>query len=169
MLRCKTLSRAIPITTLAAALLLTGCGDDDGQQPTPDSAVSVDRGAGADTSGGDDIGAGEGATAVSLSTQVVPIVQAQCGHCHTRNNSPAPKAVENQAYFETKADLLQRIGTAIVAGDAAQSPLIKIMRQELAVGDGPTLMPPPASNRPKMPDSEVAIVAAWIDQGAKDN
>jgi len=45
---------------------------------------------------------------------------------------------------------------------------IKIMRREMAVGMGPTFMPPPM-RADAVPTAEVDAIARWIDQGAMDN
>lgn len=150
-------------------MLASGCGDDD-ETPTPDQGVLADSSPVDTTSPGNDSGpSSDAATNTSLTNEVVPIVVAQCGFCHTRTDPPVENAVANGAYFETKEDLLGRIGTAIIAGDAANSGLIKIMKQEIGVGDNSTTMPPPASNRPAMSAADVAVVAKWIDEGALDN
>ena len=105
---------------------------------------------------------------VSLETDVVPMIQANCGGCHTRTDAPYPEAVVNDVYWETKDDVLGVVGTFIVPGDSATSGFIAILRQDTAVGAGPTLMPPPML-APAMPAAEVDVVARWVDQGAMDN
>jgi hypothetical protein len=142
-------ARLISITVLALAL--HGCGDDSTATP---------RDAMAETDGG--------TASVSLENDVMPIVSMRCGGCHTRTDSPFPDAVQNMVYFEREEDLLGLVGSFIVAGDAGSSGLIQILRQEIAVGEGPTLMPPP-SVAPAMPSEEVDVVDAWINQGAEDN
>lgn len=104
---------------------------------------------------------------VSLSTQALPLLTSACGGCHTRNNSPTPPAVANMVYLENKDDVLGFVGTFITAGDSANSGFVKILTQEMAVGAGPTVMPPPPAA--KMSDANIDIIKKWIDQGAKDN
>lgn len=106
---------------------------------------------------------------VSLSDDVVPIISTECGFCHTRQDPPNPAATLNGVYYETAQDLLDKVGGPIVAGSATDSRLIDILRQDLAVGSGPTLMPPPPSGRPPVGEADIAIVAEWIDQGAEDD
>lgn len=108
-----------------------------------------------------------GESEVSLGKTVLPIIQKECGSCHKRGGNA--KAIVNGVYYETKEDLTGKIGKAIIAGDSAKSPLILVMKQEKAVGAGPTLMPPPASGLSKPSDADIATVSSWIDQGAKDN
>lgn len=104
---------------------------------------------------------------VSLSSQALPLVVSSCGGCHARENSPTPAAVANMVYLEEKGDVLGLVGSFIVAGDSANSGFVKILTQEMPVGAGPTVMPPPPS--PAMSADDVATISRWIDQGAKDN
>ena len=104
----------------------------------------------------------------SLSADVMPLIQMQCGGCHTRTDAPFPDAVVNSVFLETDADMLGLVGSFITAGDAANSGFVSILKQELAVGAGPTMMPPPGMAE-AMPADDVAVVSAWIDEGAKDN
>lgn len=118
---------------------------------------------------GDDGGAAAAIpTEKSLSADVVPVVRGFCGACHKRTDSPSPDAVANGLYFETAADLLGLIGTGdIVPSDGAGSPLIQIMDRTLGAGTKGELMPPAPVG--PMPKADVAVVKAWIDQGAQDN
>ncbi len=113
------------------------------------------------------MGCGSDEADVSLANQALPIVQASCGGCHTRNNSPTPPAVANMVYLENKDDVLGLVGSFIVAGDSANSGFVKILTQEMPVGAGPTVMPPPPGA--KMSDANLAVISSWIDQGAQDN
>lgn len=166
MLRLKT----IPLTLALLASFASGCDDDDDGGDDMNAGTGADDGAmatgesGADESADEESGAGE---EVSLATDALPIVLARCGGCHTRGESPAPAAVVNMVYLEEKDDVLGLVGSFIVAGDSASSGFLSIMRQDLAVGAGPTLMPPPPSAA--MPVEEVDMIALWIDQGAQDN
>ena len=98
----------------------------------------------------------------------MPLILESCGGCHKRMGTPFPTAVANEVYYEDEEDLLGLVGSFIIAGDAANSGLVAILTQDLAVGQGPTLMPPPDLSGP-MDENQVAIVKAWIDQGAKNN
>ena len=106
---------------------------------------------------------------VSLAKDVVPIIDRECGFCHTRTDSPNPMAVANKVYLEEGGDLLGLVGTFIVAGDSSKSGFIGVLDQSVSVGVGPTVMPPPASGRKAMSKKDVAVVATWIDEGALDN
>lgn len=105
---------------------------------------------------------------VSLVDDVVPIVERECGVCHTRTDSPSRNAVRNDVFLERRNDLLRLVGTAVVAGDAAGSDLIAWMTQAQGAGSGPTLMPPPGTGDP-MDAADIAVVETWIDEGAPDN
>jgi mono/diheme cytochrome c family protein len=136
---------------VALTFALSACGDDG-------SMMMTDTGMTGDT----------GMALVSLEMDGLPIIQARCGGCHTRGMAPFPPAVANDVYFETKEDVLGLVGTFIVAGDSSSSGFISILRQDMAVGMGPTLMPPPMAAE-AMPADEVDMIALWIDQGAMDN
>jgi hypothetical protein len=125
-------------------------------------------GTGAPNGGNGENGENGGTPETSLSGDVMPLIQAQCGGCHTRTDAPFPDAVVNDVYLEIEDDLLGMVGTFITAGDAANSGFIAILKQEMEVGQGPTAMPPPGMAE-AMSDDDVAVVSAWIDEGAKDN
>jgi mono/diheme cytochrome c family protein len=107
-------------------------------------------------------------TEVSLSGDVLPVVVNNCGGCHTRTDAPFEDAVVNEVYLETTDDIQGLVGTFIIAGDSSQSGFMSILTQDLAVGAGPTLMPPPDLGNPMAP-ADVDTIAEWIDLGAKDN
>jgi len=136
-------------------LFMTACGDDN----------ESDSGG---TDGDTDVDS-DGSSMTSLSRDVVPIMSSNCGFCHKRGSTPYPAAVANDVYWQTAADVTDRIGTLIIAGSSVTSPLISVLKQEASVGVGPTLMPPPSSSRPPMSADNIAVVATWIDEGANDN
>jgi hypothetical protein len=98
----------------------------------------------------------------------MPIIDQTCGGCHTRTDAPFPPAVANGVYYDDADDLMALVGTFIIAGDAAGSGFVAILTQDLPVGQGPTLMPPP-DMADAMVDEAIEIVRAWIDEGAQDN
>ena len=130
---------------LVLSIFVTGCGDENS------------------TSDNDDAPAG-----VSLSGDVLPLILESCGGCHKRMGAPFPNAVANEVYYEDEEDILGLVGSFIIAGDSANSGFVAILAQDLAVGQGPTLMPPPDRAEP-MDESQVTLIKAWIDQGAKNN
>jgi len=145
-----TSSLFIPSLKVFALLssLVTGCVSDDDSDDV-------------------DTGAGQSAE-VSLSADVMPLINKSCGGCHTRTNAPFPVAVDNGVFYDEKDDLLALVGTFIVPDDPMGSGFLAILTQDLAVGQGPTLMPPPGMAQPMAAD-DVAVVVAWITGGAKDN
>jgi hypothetical protein len=166
--------KALPILLTC---LVMGCGDSDPVGPTGDTAgaadgaVASDDTSGApDTEGPDegDASTDEAPQGTSLVEHVMPIIDQSCGGCHTRTDAPFPPAVANGVYCDDADDLLALVGTFIVAGDSANSGFVTILSQAMAVGQGPTLMPPPEMAG-AMSDDDVAVVAAWIDEGAEDN
>ena len=106
---------------------------------------------------------------MSLANDVVPIMASNCGVCHAREGSPSPEAVANSVYFENSQDMLSRVGSLIEPGDSEGSLLISVLRQDVGIGAGPTLMPPPSSARNPMTKTRITVVATWIDDGAPDN
>ena len=141
---------------LALALALSACGTETTTPAVTDSGAATDSGADAGTT-----------KEVSFATQVLPILADNCGFCH----SPLGQgpAIANKVYYDTKASIFALKNKAYVPGDSANSGLIGILNQKFGVGKGITLMPPPKSGRPAVSAADIAIVAKWIDEGAKDN
>ena len=138
-------SQGVPIIALLATLALMGCEDGPANVPDPDAGIEV-----------------------SLRDDVMPLILQSCGGCHTDTDAPFPPAVVNGVVYQSADDILALVGSFIIAGDSANSGFLAILTQELAVGEGPTLMPPPDLAAPMSAD-DVQIVATWIDQGARDN
>jgi len=166
--------KALPVLLTCLAL---GCADSgptsqlDNATGAADGAVTNDDTSGVpDTEGPDegDSSAEELSQGTSLVEHVMPIIDSACGGCHTRTDAPFPPAVANGVFYDDAADLLALVGTFIVAGDSANSGFVAILTQSMAVGQGPTLMPPP-DMADAMSGDDVAVVAAWIDEGAEDN
>lgn len=111
---------------------------------------------------------GDTTTGTSLVGDVMPLISQSCGGCHTRNDAPFPAAVANGVYYDDVDDLLGLVGTFIVPGDPVNSGFVAILTQAIAVGEGPTLMPPPEMAE-AMTDDDVAVVIAWIAEGAQNN
>jgi mono/diheme cytochrome c family protein len=87
---------------------------------------------------------------------VKPILRQHCVSCH------GPKTAKAKLRLDTAALMLKGgiSGPAVVPGKAADSPLM----HALAGTDGFTAMP---LKKPALPDKQVRLLAAWIDQGAK--
>ena len=91
-------------------------------------------------------------------TQVKPILQANCARCHGGYNH------RGGLNLDTRAGMLKggHDGTVLVPGDPDKSLLIRLIRHQGPAND-PMNMPP---NRPKLSDADIAVVAAWVKAGA---
>jgi mono/diheme cytochrome c family protein len=94
--------------------------------------------------------------AVAYERDVKPILRQHCVSCH------GPKTAKGKLRLDTAALMLKggSSGPAVVPGKAADSPLL----HALAGSDGYTAMP---LNRTPLPEKQVRLLAAWIDQGAR--
>jgi hypothetical protein len=117
---------------------------------------------------GSDTKSEEKAGTVSLAKDLMPVVERSCGVCHKREGGNE-HAVENKAYFETKADILGRVGKYIIAGKPEESGLLKILDRTMKVGDHELVMPPPGKEVPPWSKEELEKFSTWIEEGAKDN
>jgi len=92
-------------------------------------------------------------------SHVKPIFAANCYRCHGGMNH------RGNLNLATKAMILKggKHGAVIVAGDPANSLLMKLIRHEGPAKD-PMPMPPPP--RAKLSDADIAIVERWIRAGA---
>jgi len=90
-------------------------------------------------------------------TRVKPILEQNCGRCHLGANRRGGLSLE------TRESMLKggHDGTVIVPGDPAKSLLVRLIRHE-GPADDPMPMPP---KRPKLADSDIAIVTAWVKAG----
>ena len=97
--------------------------------------------------------AGDDTELVSFTKQVVPIVLQNCGRCHVEQTLGKYSAA-------TYVSLLKgtRKGKAVKPGDLEMSRMI-VLIEEGAM--------PPQGKAPPVPDDQVAILKAWIEQGAK--
>jgi len=71
--------------------------------------------------------------AVSLNTAILPVFTRSCGVCHKREGGN-DEAVANKSYFETREDILARVGKFIIPGKPEESGLIKVLDQTYPVG-----------------------------------
>jgi mono/diheme cytochrome c family protein len=88
--------------------------------------------------------------------QVRPVFEQHCYSCH------GPERQRSGFRLDVKSEALRGgdLGFAIVPGDGAASPLIRYVS-----GLDPERVMPPEGER--LPDDTVALLRAWIDQGAE--
>ncbi len=88
---------------------------------------------------------------------VKPLLARHCVMCH------GPTKQRGDLRLDTAAHAMEggNSGPAIVPGKSAASRLVRAIR---AANDVPRM---PPGDRPRLTDKEIAILAAWIDQGAK--
>jgi len=91
-------------------------------------------------------------------TKVKPILDENCSSCHMGANR------KGGLNFDTRESLLKggHDGVVVVPGDPANSLLVKLIRHE-GPADDPMPMPP---KKPKISDSDIATITAWIKGGA---
>jgi WD40 repeat protein len=87
---------------------------------------------------------------------VLPIIEDNCLRCHSA------AAQKGGLILDTHEDIMTggENGAVLVAGDAAKSRLVQMIRDQIE-----PKMPPKSTLRP----DEIAVFAAWIDAGAKDS
>ena len=96
------------------------------------------------------------ARAASFSKDVLPILKASCGKCHTGKD--AKGGVDLSSYASMKKG--GKGGPVFVEGDPDKSPLVTSIS-----GDKPD-MPKKAAPLAK---AQVATISAWVKEGAKNN
>jgi len=98
-------------------------------------------------------------TGVTYATDIKPIFDASCLKCH---DSQKPKQAAHLS-LDTLAGILKgdRDGAVIKPGDSAHSDLVLSIAH---IGDPDSYMPKRAK---KLSDDKIALIRAWIDQGAK--
>jgi hypothetical protein len=93
---------------------------------------------------------------IDYQRQIKPLLSSHCYACHGPD--------ENQRQAELRLDLGDAaLDKAIVAGDAAASPLLA----RVTSTDPDEQMPPPDSKKPVLKADEVELLRRWIDEGAK--
>lgn len=92
-----------------------------------------------------------------FATQVKPILEAACVHCHSEKNS------KGDLIMETKEAMIKggEDGTALVPGDPAKSPIYSLC---LLAEDDDDVMPPKKEG--VLDKTQIAIIGDWIKQGA---
>ena len=99
---------------------------------------------------------------VSYSAQVQPIIEQHCMECHQPGE---PGYMESGLEMTSHASLMQgtRFGPIIEPGDAMNSVLVQLIEGRAH----PSITMPHGRN--PLPDSEIAVLRAWVEQGALDN
>ena len=97
---------------------------------------------------------------LTFEMDVFPIFQKRCSGCHWPD---AEKFERNEFDLSTLATALKggKEGVDIIPGKAEESPLVQAIEWRL----DPEM--PPKAKFEKLPAAEIALIRAWIDQGAK--
>lgn len=102
-----------------------------------------------------------GAGAADFDREVRPILSERCFTCHGPDQRTRPTGLR----FDTEEGAFAALaggGFAIVKGDVGRSQLI-----ERVTSDDPVRrMPPAYKGMAKLPESEIAVLRQWIEQGA---
>ncbi len=106
------------------------------------------HGAGAPTQAAD--------TPPDYAKQVAPILTKYCAGCHNADDREGELSVESYADLQQGGDH----GPALIPGQAASSRLLRLLN-----GTAEPRMPPEGNAAPN--PAELALLAAWIDSGAK--
>jgi len=103
---------------------------------------------------------GCGEKALTYQADVKPIIDANCVSCHVPGGSGYEKSGLRMDSHEA---LLKgtRFGAVVVPGSSVSSTLYRLVSGQ---ADPSIRMP---HGQAQLPDSDVATIAAWIDQGAK--
>jgi len=98
--------------------------------------------------------------AISFSKDVLPVLTKKCLDCHTNEDESS-----NEFYVDSYEALMKpaKHGAAITPGKGEASIMIRKMRGTADFGSAM-----PKRGKP-VPDSVTAMIAKWIDQGAKKN
>jgi hypothetical protein len=105
---------------------------------------------------------------VSFSTDLMPLFERSCSVCHKRDGGKE-KAIANKIFYETKEDVLSKVGTFIIPGKPEESGLLQVLNQTKKFGRRNMPMPPPKAAMPKWSEAELKLFSDWIKAGAKDS
>jgi mono/diheme cytochrome c family protein len=119
-------------------------------------AIAASLGLLASVAAGAPTGAQENARAASFAKDVLPILKASCGKCHSGGG--AKGGVDLSTYDAMKKG--SKSGPVFVSGNPDKSPLVTSIS-----GDKPD-MPKKAAPLKK---EQVALISAWVKEGAKNN
>jgi cytochrome c553 len=103
---------------------------------------------------------GCGEQAVTYQTNIKPIIDANCVSCHV----PGAPGYEKSGLRMDSLDALMKgtkFGPVVIPGSSVSSTLYRLVSGQ---ADPSIRMP---HGQAALPDSDVAAIAAWIDQGAK--
>jgi len=101
-------------------------------------------------------------TDVSFRNDVIPLIKDHCIACHS---------VGGEGYIKSGLDMASyngmmrgtKFGPVVVQGDSTSSTLMRLIEHK---ADPSIAMP---YHQPKLPEDHIAIIRAWVDQGARDN
>nr|WP_246194786.1 c-type cytochrome domain-containing protein [Allochromatium palmeri] len=99
---------------------------------------------------------------VSFSQDVQPIISKHCAECHLPNGQGHAAS----GFLVESYDSLMKgtkFGPVVVPGDAVSSSLYRLVAGEV---DESIRMP---HGKDPLPTAEIAVIEAWITQGAKNN
>jgi mono/diheme cytochrome c family protein len=99
-------------------------------------------------------------TGVTYATDIKPIFDASCIHCHTAGNKPRAHLA-----LDTLPGILKggEDGPAVIPGNSAKSYLVLSVAH---IGDPDGFMPKGKMSK-KLTDDQIGLIRAWVDQGAK--
>lgn len=114
---------------------------------------------------------GCGPQQVSFSKDVKPILDARCMDCHDGSGEGSEKTDFNTTDY---ANVMKgtKFGPVVIAGDSISSTLYRVINH---MADPKIHMPPhdkralAKGRADPLQGSEIEIIKAWIDQGAKNN
>lgn len=99
--------------------------------------------------------------AVTYQADIKPIIEANCVSCHVAG---APGYEKSGLLMDSYESLMKgtKFGAVVVPGSSVSSTLYRLVSGQ---ADPSIRMPHGAAS---LPDQDVATIAAWIDQGAKN-
>jgi uncharacterized membrane protein len=156
---------AVPVLLVVAIVVLAACASQPVATPAPQSAAPVavvpaqatSTGANVPTEsvpGGSNPAAPANKGSVSFSKDLTPILQDSCVSCH--GGEKTSKALDMKTFANLMAG--SQNGAVIVAGDAANSPLI----QSIQSGKMP-------KRGTKLTADQVQLFVDWVNAGAQNN
>jgi len=93
---------------------------------------------------------------IDFATDIHPILAERCAECHMGDRAKGGFSMSNRAAFLEGGES----GPALIEGNSAESYLVKLVSGL----DPDTVMPPKGE---RLNSEQVALIRAWIDQGAK--
>lgn len=104
---------------------------------------------------------GCGEKAVTFQSDIKPIIDAKCVSCHVPGGPGYDKSGLRMDSYEALMKGTQ-YGPVVVPGSSVSSTLYRLVSGQ---ADPSIRMP---HGKASLPDTDVATIAAWIDQGAKN-